>query len=147
MVWIDKTKSGKTAPLLAASLLAALCAAPARAQSPAPQAETAFGQEMPKQYFINRMTNPSRETIEETAREEARPAYSRAPDKGPASVAAGTAASLTEAGRGPPPSEAGKGAPSVEVAGGQPTSDGSYYDPYPKQYLLNRMFGASGGGN
>ncbi len=75
-----KTNSGKTAPLLAASLLAALCAVPARAQEASPPA-MAFGQEMPQQFLVNRLINPSRETVEQTAREdaEAKLDHSRAP--------------------------------------------------------------------
>ena len=41
----------------------------------------AFGQEMPQQFLVNRLTNPSRETVEQAARNDAKPDYSRAPGK------------------------------------------------------------------
>jgi hypothetical protein len=124
---------------LAASLLAALCAAPARAQEAAPP--MAFGQEMPQQFLINRLTNPSRATVEQTAREDAdaKLDHSRAPG-----LAASAPASV-DASRAPAPGVAGKAPPSAEVAGGPPADNGNYYDPYPKQFLLNRFLG--GGGN
>jgi hypothetical protein len=124
---------------LAASLLAALCAAPARAQEASPP--MAFGQEMPQQFLINRLTNPSRETVEQTAREDANAKldYSRAPGQAPSAPAS------VDASRAPAPSGAGKATPSAEVAGVQPADNGNYYDPYPKQFLLNRLLG--GGGN
>jgi hypothetical protein len=133
------TKSGKTTPLLAASLLAALCAAPARAQESSPPA-MAFGQEMPQQFLVNRLTNPSRETIEQNARNEARPDYSRAPDKGPGSGPVSGPAPV-EVSRAPAPSGAGKATAPAEVAGGQPVDNGNYYDPFPKQFLVNRILG------
>jgi hypothetical protein len=129
--------------LLAASLFAAICGAPARAQEAA-AAPMAFGQQMPQQFLVNRLINPSRETIEQNAREEARPDYSRAPDKGPASGPA-PAPVPVDASRAPAPSGAGNATPSTQVAAGPPPDNGNYYDPYPKQFLLNRMFG--GGGN
>jgi hypothetical protein len=134
------TKSGKTAPLLAVSLLAALCAVPAYAQEASPPA-MAFGQEMPQQFLVNRLVSPSRATVEQTAREdaEAKLDYSRAP---------GDQRALTPtpgAGKAAAPGEPGKASPSAEVAGGPPADNGNYYDPYPKQFLLNRFLG--GGGN
>jgi hypothetical protein len=45
---------------LASGLLVACCiAVPALAQEAAPQSETAFGQPMPRQYFLNQLTNPA----------------------------------------------------------------------------------------
>jgi hypothetical protein len=123
---------------LAASLLAALCAAPARAQEASPP--MAFGQEMPQQFLINRLTNPSRATVEQTAREdaEAKLDYSRAPGEKRA------VAPAPGAGSAPAPGAAGA-PPAAEVAGAQPADNGNYYDPYPKQFLVNRLLG--GGGN
>ena len=122
---------------LAASLLVALCAAPARAQEASPP--MAFGQEMPQQFLINRLTNPSRETVEQAAREDANNKldYSRAPGE--------QRALAPVASRAPAPSTAGKATAPAEVAGAQPADNGNYYDPYPKQFLLNRFLG--GGGN
>jgi len=127
--------------ILAASLLAAICAAPARAQESSPPV-TAFGQEMPQQFLVNRLTNPSRETIEQNAREDAnnKVDYSRAPGEQRA-----VAPAPVEASRAPAPSGAGKATAAPEVAGGQPADNGNYYDPYPKQFLVNRLLG--GGGN
>jgi hypothetical protein len=124
---------------LAASLLAALCAVPARAQEASPPA-MAFGQEMPQQFLINRLTNPSRETVEQAAREDANAKldYSRAPGERRA------VAPAPGAGKAAAPGETGKAPPSAEVAGGPPADNGNYYDPYPKQFLLNRLLG---GGN
>ena len=135
-----KTKSGKTAPFLAVSLLAALCAVPAHAQEASPP-PMAFGQEMPQQFLVNRLVNPSRETIEQTAREDANAKldYSRAPGQ------AASAPASVDASRAPAPGAAGKTTASAEVAGAQPPDNGNYYDPYPKQFLLNRFLG--GGGN
>jgi hypothetical protein len=134
-----KTKSGKTAPLLAVSLLAALCAVPAQAQETSPP--MAFGQEMPQQFLVNRLVSPSRETIEQTAREDAdaKLDHSRAPGEQRA------LAPTPGAGKASAPGEPGKAPASAEVAGAQPPDNGNYYDPYPKQFLLNRMLG--GGGN
>jgi hypothetical protein len=123
---------------LAASLLAAICAVPARAQEASPPA-MAFGQEMPQQFLVNRLTNPSRETIEQNARNDARPDYSRAPDKGP-----GSGSASVEASRAPAPSGVGKATAPAEVAGGQPADNGNYYDPFPKQFLVNRILGGGG---
>ena len=137
MVRIDKNKGRQAAPLLAAGLLAALCAAaPARAQT-APQSETAFGQEMPKQYFINRLVNPSRETVQQEAREEIenKPTASRAPGRAPAAV---------EPAKAPPAGELAKAQPAGEAAGQQAANDGNYYDPYPRQFLVNRLFNSGG---
>jgi hypothetical protein len=125
---------------LAASLLAALCAAPARAQEASPPAR-AFGQEMPQQFLINRLTNPSRETVEQAAREDAdaKLDHSRAPGQ------AASAPASVDASRAPAPGPAGKATAPAEVAAAQPPDNGNYYDPYPKQFLLNRFLG--GGGN
>jgi hypothetical protein len=124
---------------LATSLLAALCAGPARAQEASPP--MAFGQEMPQQFLINRLTNPSPAAVQQAAREdaEAKLDYSRAPGERRA------AAPAPVAGKATAPGEPGKAPPSAEVAGAQPSDNGNYYDPYPKQFLLNRLMG--GGGN
>jgi hypothetical protein len=88
--------------LVAASLFGA--GAPARAQN----APTAFGQEMPQQYFLNRMTNPSRPAAD-----------------GGSGGAAGTGASAAAGGGG------------AQAAAEDDDGPG----PYPKRYLLNRLFG------
>ena len=52
--------SAKSTRRLASGLLVACCVAvPALAQEAAPQPETAFGQPMPRQYFLNQLTNPA----------------------------------------------------------------------------------------
>lgn len=52
--------SAKLTWRLASGLLVACCVAvPALAQEAAPQPETAFGQLMPRQYFLNQLTNPA----------------------------------------------------------------------------------------
>jgi hypothetical protein len=94
--------SVKSTSRLAARLLA-VCAvtAPALAQEPAPQPEMAFGQQMPRQFFFNKLTNPA-------------------------------------------PQSAGQG--SASAAGGQGGSAAAQVaeeegaGPFPKRYLLNRMF-------
>jgi hypothetical protein len=52
--------SAKSTPRLAACLLA-VCgfAAPALAQESAPQPGTAFGAQLPRQFFFNKLTNPA----------------------------------------------------------------------------------------
>ena len=101
----------------------------------------AFGQEMPQQFLVNRLTNPSRETIEQNAREDARPRlFPRARQGAWFEAASGPAP--VDVSRAPAPSGAGKAAAPAEVAGAQPADNGNYYDPYPKQFLLNRLLGS-----
>ncbi|WP_296712758.1 hypothetical protein [Rhodoblastus sp.] len=102
MMRLNPFLSVKSTLRLAACLLAACgLAAPALAQEPAPQPEMAFGQQMPRQFFFNKLTNPA-----------------------------------------PQPAPQGSGA----TAGGQGGSAAAQAaeeegnGPFPKRYLLNRMF-------
>jgi hypothetical protein len=88
----------KTTPFFAAVALAILGA-------PAPAlAQTAFGQEMPQQYFLNKMVNPARPA----------PEAASSGAGGPAQAANAAKAANAEDDDGP--------------------------GPYPKKFLLNRMF-------
>ncbi len=104
--------------LLAVGASAAFCFA-ARAQE-SEQPSTAFGYEMPKQFLINRMTAPPR----------------------PKSDGAGGSA----AGQG---ANGGQGASGGQAADNGDEDVGGYGDqnPFPKRYLLNKMFDFGGGDN
>jgi hypothetical protein len=104
MMRLDPFLSVKSTLRLAARLLA-ICAvtAPALAQEPAPQPETAFGAQMPRQFFFNKLTNPAPQ---------------------------------------PAPQSAG-GAAGGQVGGGSVAAQAAEEEgngPFPKRYLLNRMF-------
>jgi hypothetical protein len=95
--------SAKSTRRLAVCLLAACgFAAPALAQEAAPQPGTAFGAQMPRQFFFNKLANPAPQ---------------------PAGQGSGGAAGA-----------AGGGSAAAQAA----EEEGN--GPFPKRYLLNRMF-------
>lgn len=104
MMRLKSFLSATSAPRLAACLLVACgMAVPALAQEPAPQPETAFGAQMPRQFFFNKLTNPAPQ---------------------PAPQGSGGAAG----------GQAGGGSATAQAA----EEEGN--GPFPKRYLLNRMF-------
>jgi hypothetical protein len=111
MVRGDKTISGKIAHLIGAGFFAAVCGAPVAAQAQA-QSNLVFGQKAPQQGLLNRM-------------------FGGASDPEPASQ---TGASSSGQGTG---QGAGHSAAAQQAAAEEGTNGDS---PFPKQYLLNKMF-------
>lgn len=106
--------ASKFALLLSAALLSALTSAPVLAQSADPQPERAFGQKMPQQFLFNRL-------------------FSGGDEPEAATVAGETPAAATEQATGQ------NGQPGArQAAQEEPNPNG----PFPRQYLLNRMFSA-----
>jgi hypothetical protein len=101
MMRLNRFLSVKSTSRLAACLLAACgLAAPALAQEPAPQPGMAFGQQMPRQFFFNKLANPASQP-----------------------AAQGSAAAGGQSG-------------SAAAQAAEEEGNG----PFPKRYLLNRMF-------
>jgi hypothetical protein len=95
---------------LLATSVLCICA-PALAQTPASQPATAFGQEVPQQYLFNKMMSPR--------------SWGQAPAPGEAGAAKNSAQGAPAAG-------------AAAQAANEDDDDGP--GPYPKKYLLNRIF-------
>jgi len=117
MISNDKTKSGKRARLIGAGLFAAVCAAPPAANAQT-QSDLVFGQKSSEPGLLNRMFGGARS-------EPAAAPQAGDPAPGQPAGASGPAA----AGHAP--------AAAQQAAADEGTNGDS---PFPKQYLLNKMF-------
>lgn len=118
---MDRVMMRKMAAVFAGGLLAAVvAAAPTRAEE-----DTLFGQPAPKQYLLNKLLNPQ----------------SSQPSGGNGQPAAGNGQSATTSGQ-----KAGATGQAGPVGGGQTAgvqaedADEDGPGPYPKRYLLNKLF-------